>query len=569
MTDHITPTLTKCRIDIRYDDGEILVSSTGPSKEIRWAAQLHGGEQRKKQWAIPATKMHGFVEFCTSQGSTVVPEPPHIGPMLRNEAFQMFARYGMMTVLPMWPNMYPFQQSGAQFLATYPRALLLDEMGLGKTITALLALPSEASGIIVCPASLRLNWKLEGEKWRPDLKFAICTRPKQMKVHSAMVIMSPECLGKLSDDGNIHLYDQAKGAVIFDEAHYYKNPKTKRSQAAAWVAKRASTCWGLTGTIMTNKPPDVRGVLRTFGLFNAAFATGYFFDRQYGMERDGRTGEITWPTEPPHAAEVTRSIERVAMRRTRAEVLPDLPEKTWADVTVDISGVKGTDGQRLEIPTEGDAFERVYQALDKTGTKAVPADWSVIGRTRALVAEAKIPAMLEFVERFVESGTPLVVACFNRAPLDALDKMGYPTITGGTTPGYRQARVNGFQQGEHLVIGIQLQAGGTGITLTRASHMLMVQRDWSPSVNVQAEDRICRIGQEHPVIIYDLWANHPLDQRISRALRDKQTRIATTVGRVGDRVLYGEGMVEQLRALAKHVDNQVNVMHTSKVPTHA
>ena len=564
----IVPTLTRCRIDIRYHAGEILVTSTGLSKELRWAAQLHGGERRGKAWAIPVTKLHGFIEFCSSRGSEVVPEGFHEYLITMAHVYDL--RYSDMRTLPKWGDMYPFQQSGAQFLATYPRALLLDEMGLGKTITALMALPSGASGIIVCPASLRLNWKVEGEKWRPDLEFVVRDRPAPLNemMGDAMVIMSPE--GLVRSLAMMRASDDEVPAVIkcsvFDEAHYFKNKDAKRSEAAAWVAKHAQICWGLSGTIMTNTPPDVRGVLRTFGLFNAAFATGYYFDNQFGMERDSRTGEVTWPEDPPHAEEVARSIGRVAMRRTRAEVLPDLPEKTWATVTVDISGVKGVDGQKIDIPDVGDAIERVYTAENKRGTKAVPADWTVIGRTRALVAEAKIPAMLEFVARFVESGTPLVVACYNRAPLDALKEAGYPTITGSTSHLQRSLSVMRFQCEEVGVIGIQLQAGGTGITLTRASHMLMVQRDWSPAVNVQAEDRICRIGQEHPVIIYDMFANHPLDQKLSRALRAKQTRIASTIGKVGDSVLYGAGMVAQLRALAEVVDKRVAARHTLRTP---
>jgi len=559
MSSPITPPLTPCTVTLRYCNGKILAKSSGITKEFRWACHLHGGTQVNKEWAIPTTKLYDFIGFCSSRGAGFeVGEG--VAAFVWYRAGELAKRYQELEAHPFWDKLYPYQRSGAQFLSTYSHALLLDEMGLGKTIQALMALPKGATGLIVCPASLRLNWQIEGEKWRPDLRFEICKTPKRMHLTEAMLVMSPECLTALSSPD---IFDQGKGCVVFDECHYYKNPKAKRSIAAAHVAKYAQTCWGLTGTAMANAPPDIRGVLRTFGLFNNAFATGEYFDRQFGMSRDHMTGFVTWPKKPEHAAEVARSISRVAMRRTRAEALPDLPKKSWAEIVVDISSDKVAN---LELPEEGETMQRVYRALDKEGVKAVPADWSVIGRVRAKVAAAKIPAMLTFIASFLESKTPLVVACFNRAPLQAMQDEGYHVIHGDVNATARHVAVTAFQDGDTDVIGIQLQAGGIGLNLQRASHMLMVQRDWSPSVNTQAEDRLVRIGQTNAVIIYDLLANHPLDQRISRAVRDKQTRIAATVGRVGDSILYGEGLIAQMKSLAAHIDNRAEQAHNITSP---
>jgi len=114
--------------------------------------------------------------------------------------------------------------------------------------------------------------------------------------------------------------------------------------------------------------------------------------------------------------------------------------------------------------------------------------------------------------------------------------------------------VGGFQAGKTGIIGIQVQSGGTGITLTRAHHMLMVQRDWSPAVNAQAEDRLARIGQKaDSCVIYDMLANHPLDAILSRNLRDKQTRINATVNQVHTTITSGRKLEHRMRELANYI----------------
>lgn len=142
---------------------------------------------------------------------------------------------------------------------------------------------------------------------------------------------------------------------------------------------------------------------------------------------------------------------------------------------------------------------------------------------RALLAEARIPAMLEEVESYEESDTPLVVFSAHKAPILELGKRdGWKIITGETKPEDRRDIVHAFQNGQLKGIGLTIQAGGVGLTLTRASNALFVDLDWTPAMNIQAEDRICRIGQtSSKVLIKRMSSTHPLDVHMQELIEFK------------------------------------------------
>src|SRR5262249_3326827 len=132
---------------------------------------------------------------------------------------------------------------------------------------------------------------------------------------------------------------------------------------------------------------------------------------------------------------------------------------------------------------------------------------------RAKLAQSRIRAMLEVVGQFEQHGEPLVVFSAHRGPVGALaDRAGWEVITGDTEPPRRREIVEAFQAGRLKGIALTIRAGGTGLTLTRASTALFVDLDWTPANNLQAEDRLCRIGQEAGhVRIIQMVSDHPLD----------------------------------------------------------
>ena len=509
--------------------------------EFRRICMLCGADPREsltRTYHFPLENLHHFMEFAQHMPTKISPK---MGPeiaryviRLEREKVKWFHK----------GTLRPYQQYGAEYLRANDRALLLDEMGLGKTVEVLAALPRGQAVLIICPASLRLNWVVEGEKWRPDYRYFAATKTSQIRPpdNGEVMVVSFDGAKSKADLLVDTLPILGWSVLIIDEVHFCKADTAQRTKAVRKIVQAYDRVWGLTGTPITNTPEDLRGVLRTVGLFEQSFGTDLYFNSQFGSYINDEGG-ISWPEEVPHPQHVVSSLSRVSLRRTRAQVLPEIPAKCYAEMAVDISDAK------MAMPQATKETLEVYEAINHGGLEDIPMDEN-LSTIRKAVAIAKIPAMKEFVQRFLDTKTPLVVACFNRDPLIAIKEMGYPVIMGSTSSKARQKGIEDFQAGMAPIIGIQLKAGGVGITLTHGHHMLVVQRDWSPATNVQAEDRICRHGQTEKCVIYDLLANHPIDEIISRYVLTKQKRIAATVESVTAKVTdktYKEERVERIK----------------------
>lgn len=543
-----------CVVDMKAQHGAVIAQIDGPEeKRLPWqhTSRLFGGKNiYTGRYMFQWRDVQPLIDFLSGRGVKVRPCPSMIEP-LRAEASRLeFEITNLHTRLRMMDGtLRPYQIEGAEFLATNARACIFDEMGLGKTIQALAALPDGAAVMVVCPASLRLTWQAEGKKWRPYIKWNVVCKPQDLQAPRSCnaVICGPETMTKALEQGWLQLDNFEDVSLIVDEAHYYKSQLAKRTVAMKRLAGACRSVWAMTGTPETKDPRDIVGLLRAFGLFNRAFGTRMYFDRQYGSAFDG--DQVVFAPEPPHPELVVESLSRVSIRRSRIEVLPEIPRKTYSDVLVDIRDSK------VKMP-ETTAEERaIYKAIEHGGLSVVPPDLlSCLAKCRALLSEAKSGAVKAFVERFVEAGEPLVVGSCNLAPLKLIEEMGYPVISGSVSHDDRTRYVSEFQAGKWPVIGLQTIAGGTGWTLTRAHHMLMVQRDWSPANNTQLEDRICRIGQEaDSCVIWDVLANHPLDEIISLNLRYKQTRVDATVNAVRHENTSGSKLVARMRELAGYI----------------
>jgi SNF2 family DNA or RNA helicase len=146
-----------------------------------------------------------------------------------------------------------------------------------------------------------------------------------------------------------------------------------------------------------------------------------------------------------------------------------------------------------------------------------------ISELRKELASAKTPYMLSLVETFEESQEPVVVFSAHTYPIEVLQKRkGWKVITGSTSNEDRAQAVKLFQEGKLKGIGATIKAGGVGLTLTNAHQAVFVDLDWTPAMNLQAEDRLCRIGQTKGVIINRIVADHILDQRIMSILIEKK-----------------------------------------------
>lgn len=445
-------------------------------------------------------------------------------------------------------TLFPFQKEGVKFLALHDRALLADEMGTGKTVQSLVALPENDAIIILCPASVKYNWRDEIKMWRPEFSVQICEGrdsfviPEKGQVVICNYDILPAYLLPKEDPENpsgkksMLTEDQIQKlnacTLIADECHLCKNYKSQRGQKVKELSKNVKCVWFLTGTPLLNRPTDLYGVLEA-GHMNALGSWAKFVQLFNGFKNVYGGYEFGMPSE-----EVPERMKRIMLRRLRSDVLKDLPPKTYQRIQVDglskeliarLNDFVIASAVREGLIDKEDVTskliknkEMVEELASKLEMTELP-DFKEFSEIRALLAEARIPAMLEEVQSYEESDTPLIVFSAHRLPILELGKReGWKIITGDTKPEERRNIVHEFQEGKLKGVGLTIAAGGVGLTLTHASNVLFVDLDWVPANNLQAEDRACRIGQEaNKVLIKRMSSSHPLDQHMQELLEYK------------------------------------------------
>lgn len=438
-------------------------------------------------------------------------------------------------------GLYKFQVTGVQFLTNKERAVLGDEMGLGKTIQSLMAVPVGGRAMVVCKAGLKYNWRDEALRWRPDMDIFVVNGSRNFRwpEKNQLVIVNPDIL---PDDFNTPVKNQFESmpaywdrlkvyrqtlaeentvpaymTLIVDEAHEYKNHKAARSRKVKEFVRLAGTSYGLTGSPLANRPQDLWGVLDVMGLSKTVFGTYERFEKLFNVERvsvgRGKWQRIFGKPEPI----VPELLRRVMLRRLRAEVMPDLPKKTYSNYVVgDISptlknqldALWGEFGEAIKVKAQLPPFEKFAEVREK-------------------LARSRVPAMLDYVAEHEEQEIPLVVFSDHLAPIDALlGRKGWGIITGQTRPEKRQEICRAFLDGKLLGIGSTIKAGGVGLNFSYAWKALFVDSSWSPTANWQAEDRLPRIGQTASSVVIDrMVSDHPLDLHLLNLLWDKADTI--------------------------------------------
>lgn len=434
-------------------------------------------------------------------------------------------------------GLYPFQVQGVDWLSKGSHRLLGDDMGLGKTVQTIMALPKDAAALVVAPASVKYNWKKELEKWRPDLEVAIVNNEKSFRLprFGEVIICNYENLPEYLEPHKISptsksweltvtwpSSDMARHAknltLIVDEAQRVKNYKTKRSKRIKGLSMCAKNIWALTGTPLENRPEDLYGILESLQMQMKVFG-GWTKFVKYMNGTKNRWGGYEWGRPSSIVPELLR---RVMLRRKREEVLPDLPTKTYSYVKVDLP---------KHLKNYMDDLWARYE--DTIKEKNLP-PFEEFSKIRADLASSRIDSLLELVEEHEEDNIPLVVFSAHLDPLNKLaERDGWKKITGDISPIERQKIVDEFQSGKLKGVAVSIKAGGVGITLTRAWKAIFVDLDWVPGANQQAEDRLCRIGQEsNKIEIVRMVSDHVLDAHVIELIAWKMGIIEQSVDNV-------------------------------------
>jgi SWI/SNF-related matrix-associated actin-dependent regulator 1 of chromatin subfamily A len=444
-------------------------------------------------------------------------------------------------------NVRPYQEQGILWLAERESAMLTDDMGLGKTLQGLVALPDNCRCVWVCPASLRLNVVREAGFWRPDLKVTVLSGEGSFRwpADGEIVVLNYDILPgetQVTMFGKTKRVTFVKGSIpaitggsaplylIADEAHALKSSRAIRTVLFRNMAKMVravdGVTWGMTGTELLNRALELWSLFETFGIAKAAFGSfNNFLELMGGAQ--GRWGiEFDKDKRSP---EVVNRLRLVSLKRLKPDVMKELPAKTYSTISVEIDEKTRLFCDRVieHAKVSGIDLNDVKNTVMLTRWKG--ASFELISKAMTALALAKMSAMLDIVEQYEESGEPLIVFSAHRAPIDSLKgREGWAVITGDTSAKDRNKAVEQFQAGELKGIAGTIGAMGVGLTLTRASNVLRVDRDWTPALNRQAEDRAHRIGQQNAVQVIDLVATHALDERLTALLVEKSDLIAST-----------------------------------------
>lgn len=465
------------------------------------------------------------------------------------------------------PRLYPHQMAGADFLFNSPSALLADQPGVGKSATLLTALSKTTAtpAIVICPASIKENWKREAEMWAPEVNPYIVgggavsrtkILAKAAEDPKALVIINFESVrshSRLAPYGSVALTscDECTPGgtpnlaaskcekhpkelnkipfetVIIDESHRLADPKSKQTRAV-WAIAHAPNIkyrWAATGTPITNNPGDLWAILRAINPLSFPSKTK-FIDRYCLVEHNPFGGIEIMGLKPDTSKEFFSIFDPMFRRMTKERVLKDLPPKIRTIRYAEMSTKQKKAYKEMEsgfTAQLGDDWVTANDHLTAAGrlvqlsssfaeiTKPDespddPSTWTV----KLTEPSNKVDAFMEIVEDFGPD-YPLVACAESRQLIELtsarLTKQGIPhvLITGTQTQEQRTKALDDFQNGKVNILLFTIKAGGVGLTMTRADTIVFLQRSWSMVDNLQAEDRCFASGT--PVLTPTGWVS--------------------------------------------------------------
>lgn len=459
-------------------------------------------------------------------------------------------------------ELFEHQKTGIEFLKKAKKAILADSMGLGKTRQAIVAAKETTGGaVVVCPASLKINWQREINLIYPTDKVIIVQGSKLPMLNADdWIIINYDILKKQP-----WLYQELNrlGTLILDEAHYIKG-KSLRAKATIDLALVAQQIYCLTGTPIMNRPIELYNLLvvigHHLGKVRSAYAKRYCgaFKRSFFHKGLKRMLYFTDESGATNLDELRKSIDAVFLRRKKEEVL-DLPERI-----ITIEEVKMNSESKKEYK---EAWNVYLEFLKEAALSEQQMDNILMARhlveiqkLKQICSQAKTEAMARDIENAVESDEKVIVFSQYTETINLLsaEMMGkgisYETLTGQDNMEERQSAVDKFQKDPETKVFIaNIKAGGVGITLTAASIVMFADMDWSPEVHNQAIDRAHRIGQNKMVNAYFYICPDTIEDDIIQILNDKKGVLDKLVEGSADTVKTQSTQAEFLRRISQKI----------------
>lgn len=425
---------------------------------------------------------------------------------------------------------YEYQKEGILFGLERRRLLIGDEPGLGKTLQSI-GIVDTASAypcLVICPSSLKINWQREFEKF---------TNKKALVLDNATRTSWPYLLGMGMFSVAIVNYESLKKffvwdikggktfslkdvvfnrdinifkSVIMDESHRLKDPSAQQTMFTRGIVEGKEWRILLSGTPVVNHAQDLVAQLAIMGRLLSDFGGRGKFLADYG--------------ENENLSELSAKLYDTCMiRREKAKVLTQLPDKQRTDLHVEISNREEYDLAAADLA----AYLREYtECSDREIRRKMRMEALVKFMTlRSLASKGKVKQATDFIRNFLANGKPLIVFCSLKEIVKALQKQ-FPDavrVTGDDSLAEKQAAVDAFQSGEAQLIICSIKAAGVGLTLTASSNVAFLELAWTYADCCQCEDRAHRIGQKNNVNCYYLLGHNTIDSTLYNIIHRKKS----------------------------------------------
>lgn len=403
-------------------------------------------------------------------------------------------------------------------LSIGPGAVLADEMGLGKTLQILAtikSLPTSNPVLVVAPTSVINVWESQAQRFYPEMEVRALRSGTEIEDGFSGADLVVTSYGLLRRHSEAFLQPQWQG-VICDEAQLVKNPRTQAWRALNDLDRKWTIC--ATGTPLENSLADLHAIL-------SLAQPGTLLSREQFTALQLRG-----------INQVRSLVAPYMLRRTKAEVAPDLPPKIEQVLRVDLEPGHSTAYRELETQARRQVSgllqsgDRMSILAALTALRRASLDLRLVGG-RTGITSAKTNALVEQLQA-IPNHKALVFSQFTsylKLIKEALEEAGIKTAYLDGSTRQRDQVVKEFSEGDAQAFLISLRAGGTGLTLTAADYVFVMDPWWNPAVEEQAIDRAHRIGQKRPVNVYRLVAKGTIEEKVSQLQQRKRDLFTSVV----------------------------------------
>ena len=419
------------------------------------------------------------------------------------------------------------QKEAIEKLVGSKRFILADDMGLGKTTSTIIAALETGAKkmLIVCPASLKINWQREIENYSDRSTF-IC-EGKKYSVDSDFVIVNYDILKNFHDskDKESSLLEQSNfDLVILDEAHMISNVQAQRTKIINSFVKKIKRVWLLTGTPMTSRPMNYYNLLSIIESPVAQNWMAYAIRYCQGYQFMAGKRKVWNVTGASNLEELRDRTSKQVLRRLKENVL-DLPDKIITPVYLRL---KSTEYENLM----GEYYDWYENKTEESQSLTV--QFSKLMKVRKVIANEKVKQTIEFAENILEQGKKVIIFTNFTDTLQTIyQHFGKQSVylDGSCSNSMRQQSVDSFQNDEKIKVFVgNLKAAGVGLTLTSAEVVIMNDLSFAPAEHAQAEDRAYRYGQKSNVLVYYPLFENTIEGAIYDILNKKKKIINTVMG---------------------------------------